>query len=997
MAAFKQRSRLFLVLVLIFILTVTAVIYIEQYQTKKIITELIIDRVYTANSSFVNYLTELEDRVKLRTEVVAVNETVISAIKSGDQEYLKRVLTNFIIGFDFSSICDAEGIVLARTHSDVTGDNISEFNAISSALYDRVISSSIQEVQSFNNRLSIYASAPIYDGGVLIGVVNCFYDLTNNQYVDRFKERTGCEATIFLKDVRISTTITDESGRRANGTKAFDFIAEAVLEQQLDYTGNLELYGKMYGVCYSPLMIEGEVIGMLFTGVDIAAILESQHSMNSWSLRASFIGVIISMAIFFISGKILNKYANLSDRQLNQQILMANISRRFLSDTDIDVMITDTLRMVGEFLNIPQVLLFWLENDGFTLTCRNEWINPKLGLKSRLSGKMPLKEPMLSMIKGFRPDSGKDACLSSNDEVVKKAMAPYRVNFKNYIATPVFIKGEMCAVIDFSREDSDLKWSESDTSLATLFASTLSGVFEREAMGRKTSVVENSPLMIFYSDAKGHLVYANPAASAVTGYTYAELKAGGFSLILDETSMREVKDRYIPQTFINGVIKHETVLVCKDGRRRILEVTSFIVEDGMTAAICMDLTETRALEAELIKAKDNAELASRAKSDFLSNMSHEMRTPMNAIIGMASIARKAEDNERKDYALNKVEESSKHLLGIINDVLDMSKIEANKFELTYVEFDLRSLLQKAVSFVRLRMDEKQHKFSMNVDEDVPFFYVGDDQRLAQVITNLLSNAAKFTPEDGKIGVKVSLAGEEDGVCELCFEVYDSGIGISPEQQEKIFNIFEQAESGTTRKYGGTGLGLAISKRIIELMGGQISIDSDLGKGSRFIFTVKLLRDKNDYSQQSDGEKPSVPFSASRKGEFAGKKLLLAEDIEINREILISLLDETGLIINIAENGREALEKIAADFNSYDLVFMDVQMPEMDGLEATKRIRTFEANMAKMGSPVKRLPIIAMTANVFKDDIENCLTAGMDDHIGKPLEIDTVYEKLRKFL
>jgi len=997
MAEFKPGSKLYLILGLIFILTVAAVTYIEQYQTNKIITELIIDRVYTANSSFVNYLTELEDRIRMRTEVLAANEAVVSAIKSGGYESLKKVLVNFTVDFDFSSICDAEGIVLARSQSDITGDNISEYNAVQAALRTGYISSSIEEIKSFYNRLSVYASAPIYDGEVLIGVVNCFYDLTNNQYVDRFKERTGCEATIFLRDERISTTIKDESGRRANGTKAFDFIAEAVLEQQLDYTGNLELYGKKYGVCYSPLMIEGEVIGMLFTGVDIVSILESQRSMNYWSLRASFIGVIIAMVFIFISGKILKKYVYLSDRQLNQQMLMANISRRFLSDTDIDVMITDTLRMVGEFLKIPQVLLFWLDDDGFTLICRNEWINPKLGLTSRIGGKMPLKEPMLSMIKSFKPDSGKDACLSSNDEIVKKAMSPYRVSFKNYIATPVFIKGEMCAVIDFSREDSDTKWSESDISLATLFASTLSGVFEREAMSRKTSVIENSPLMIFYSDAKGNLVYANPAASAVTGYTYAELKAGGFNLILDEASVRDVKDRYIPQTFRNGVIKHETVLVCKDGRIRILEVTSFIVEDGMTAAICMDLTETRALEAELIKAKNNAEQASRAKSEFLSNMSHEMRTPMNAIIGMASIAKKAEDNERKDYALNKVEESSKHLLGIINDVLDMSKIEANKFELTNIEFDLRSLLQKAVSFIRLRMDEKHHKFSMNVENDVPLFYIGDDQRLTQVITNLLSNAAKFTPEGGEIGVKVSMAGEKDGVCELCFEVSDSGIGISPEQQEKIFNIFEQAESGTTRKYGGTGLGLAISKRIVELMGGQISIDSDLGKGSRFIFTVKLLRDKKDHSQQPGGETTGVSFSAIREGEFTGKKLLLAEDIEINREILVSLLDKTGLIINVAENGREALEKIAADFNSYDLVFMDMQMPEMDGLEATKRIRTFEANMSKMGSPVKRIPIIAMTANVFKDDIENCLAAGMDDHIGKPLDIDTVYEKLRKFL
>jgi CheY-like chemotaxis protein/two-component sensor histidine kinase len=372
-------------------------------------------------------------------------------------------------------------------------------------------------------------------------------------------------------------------------------------------------------------------------------------------------------------------------------------------------------------------------------------------------------------------------------------------------------------------------------------------------------------------------------------------------------------------------------------------------------------------------------------------MSHEMRTPMNAIIGMTAIAKKALDDERKNYALNKVEESSRHLLGLINDILDMSKIEANKLELANDEFDLNSILQRAVSFVRLRMDEKRHRFIMKVDENVPSCYIGDDLRLTQVITNLLTNAVKFTPEDGEIGINILLLGEENGICELCFEVTDSGIGISPEQQQKIFNIFEQVDSSTTRKYGGTGLGLTISKRIIEIMGGQINIESDLGKGSRFIFTVKLLRDENDLRHHD--ESSAGDLSLRIAGEFTGKKLLLAEDIEINREIIVSLLDGSGLIIDTACNGKEAFGKITAAAASYDLIFMDVQMPEMDGLEATRLIRKFET---ESGS-VQRIPIVAMTANVFKDDIENCLNAGMDDHIGKPLEPDRMIEKLKKYL
>jgi len=380
--------------------------------------------------------------------------------------------------------------------------------------------------------------------------------------------------------------------------------------------------------------------------------------------------------------------------------------------------------------------------------------------------------------------------------------------------------------------------------------------------------------------------------------------------------------------------------------------------------------------------------ASKAKSDFLSNMSHEMRTPMNAIIGMTSIGKKAKDTDEKNHALCKIEEASSHLLGVINDVLDMSKIEANKLELASVTFDFQRMLQKVITVIRFRLDEKKQILSVNIDPQIPHFVIGDDQRIAQVITNLMSNAVKFTPVGGRISLEASVVGMIDGICELCVEVSDSGIGISPDKREKIFEAFEQAESGTSRVYGGTGLGLVISKRIVELMDGKIWVESELGKGSKFIFTAHLHHSLNDCLCAADEQNNHVNSMDSR---FAGKKMLLAEDIEINREILLSVLEDTGIEIDCAANGQEALDMITANPQRYDIVFMDVQMPTMDGYEATRAIRSLPVIQDT------KLPIIAMTANVFKSDIENCLAAGMDDHLGKPLDINRVLEVLRKYL
>jgi len=414
-------------------------------------------------------------------------------------------------------------------------------------------------------------------------------------------------------------------------------------------------------------------------------------------------------------------------------------------------------------------------------------------------------------------------------------------------------------------------------------------------------------------------------------------------------------------------------------------VTGAEVESAKLSCVMLTMADI----TEVMHAKREAEKANQFKSQFLSNMSHEIRTPMNAILGMTQIAGQSENIDKIKGCIEKIESSSHHLLGILNDILDMSKIEAGKLDFVEEAFKLSDNILFAVSLMQSKTDGKRIAIKHDIDIKNECV-ITDSMRLNQVILNLLSNAVKFSPDGGEVNVSVKETEAGRDTSEYLFTVSDHGIGMSEEQVGRLFKSFEQADGSISKRFGGTGLGLAISKSIIERMNGGIWVESKIGSGSTFSFKIQLKTvEGSDINDSNNAAAQETDDSLEDLVDFTNIRLMLADDIDINRIIVVEMLSATGIEIEEARNGREAVKMFEDSPHGYfDIILMDVQMPEMDGYEATKEIRSMNRPDAKSTA------IIAMTANALKDDIENALNAGMNGHIAKPIDFKAAMKILK---
>ncbi|MDR2587820.1 MAG: response regulator [Spirochaetales bacterium] len=506
----------------------------------------------------------------------------------------------------------------------------------------------------------------------------------------------------------------------------------------------------------------------------------------------------------------------------------------------------------------------------------------------------------------------------------------------------------------------------------------LADSFDAMAEGLEASVTQ--PLVITDLDRK--IIFMNRAGLEKSGACLSALLGKSYG----ELSVYPRGSKSDPIAALEEGREAEAIFLEKE--RRYIRGSASYQMDGEGRKIgyiivSTDVTESVERRIELEKAVSAANKANAHKGEFLARMSHEIRTPMNAIIGMTNIvkkrlAEKTVNMEEVCSHVRQIEASSQHLLGLLNDILDLSKIEAGKIELAEEELDLLKLANTVEVIIRSRCSEKNLAFEVHFDFDAPAVFSGDPLRLRQVLLNLLGNAVKFTPDGGTLDFSITQRDKKEGKTLLDFSVRDSGIGISGEALASLFRPFEQASSQITQRYGGTGLGLAISKSIVGLFGGDIRVHSEVGKGSQFSFSL-WLTDR----EASGGEEVAAEDAT---GMFQGKRALLVDDVEINRVIAVNLLEYTGLAMDEAADGIEALEAFENSApGDYDIIYMDIQMPRMDGYEAASAIRALDR------SDAKTVPIVALTANAFKDDIDNALRHGMNAHIAKPFEIEKFIE------
>ncbi len=509
----------------------------------------------------------------------------------------------------------------------------------------------------------------------------------------------------------------------------------------------------------------------------------------------------------------------------------------------------------------------------------------------------------------------------------------------------------------------------------------------RESENTIRIILDNSAAAITMTDAQERIVSWNKFTEDMLGRTRDDLYLKHVSSLYPPEEWENIRAARIRE---KGSMHHlETRAICRDDSVIDVDLSVTIIKDTNgditgSVGIMQDITRQKKVHQELLRAKIMAEEANSAKSMFLANMSHEVRTPMNTIMGMLDLTLDTQLTDEQRENLTTIKNAADILLSLLNDILDLSRVEAGKMQLEHIELNIENVIKSVCTGLSVLARKKNLDLAWEVDPGVPVVVIGDPIRLRQVLVNLINNAVKFAFR-GEIKTRGEVVALDDKTCELRFSVSDQGIGIPQEKLQSIFEVFSQADTSTTRKFGGTGLGLAISSRLVDLMGGRIWVESEEYKGSTFWFTAKFMVAA---PRPAPEEAPPVDTQPPGRQTPGSLRILLAEDNIVNQKITVRMLEKKGWIVKTADNGKQVLECLDAE--DFDVILMDAQMPLMDGYEATRRIREKESGTDA------HIPIIALTARAMSGDRKRCMLAGMDGYVAKPIDREKLFEAIAGF-
>jgi PAS domain S-box-containing protein len=611
-------------------------------------------------------------------------------------------------------------------------------------------------------------------------------------------------------------------------------------------------------------------------------------------------------------------------------------------------------------------------------------------ISSNQKGEVKYISPFAETLLGFKVDEKlkkkwwEKTCLSENEIFERKLKIENVISGNAKISSRAYIHKIKC-------NDGNFKWIEWRDSISKDNYYTSVGV---NVTNRKTqeiarfhseTIINSVDAMVLVSESNGNVIFSSPSVERMLGYTVDEILGDNWWNLTYENQFEAQKVREAIHNFVFFQIKGFTDISkrrikTKDGDYKWIEWQLSKGLNDTYISIGTDITSRISAEIELKEAKETAETSVKVKDEFLSNMSHEIRTPLNAVIGFTELLLESELTIEQREHLETMKNSGEILLSLINNVLDLAKLDSNKVELENISFNLHKSLNKVVKLMKLKAHEKSLLLELKIDPETPVFVYGDPTRMGQIMLNLIGNAIKFTNE-GSVVIEVKPITDEDNVVTIYFEIKDTGIGIVSNKISTVFGVFTQAKSDTSRIYGGTGLGLAIVKKLVHLLNGEIKVHSKFGVGSVFKMTIPF---EKDLEKMSNG----IDESEKLEDTSLNLKILLVEDNKTNQMLAKTRLERWNCSVDIANNGIEGVKKVQKSM--YDIILMDIQMPVMDGYEATKIIKN------DLSAAVAKIPIIAMTAYTSKKEINRAFEAGMDDYIFKPFKKDDLLLLLKKY-